>query len=185
MKSPSGEPEGRGGRSMTENPYQPPKVELIDDQPSGASLLKRFRYRFIPATLCFVYGGLGLIACVILAVTVIPVIVRVGPERFNLVRMVLASAVLCGVFGLVIGSGWLWLRGKWLGAVSALVVAFLVGVAMRSVIESLNGGKGKGRDFYKAFIKPDPRSAARYRFNDAATKFGKLELADRSTLRHR
>jgi hypothetical protein len=169
---------------MLENPYQPPKIDVVDEHPSGARPRKRLRIRLIPATLCFVYGGIGLAGCAFLAVTAITVIARVGPERFHLVRMFVAFAVLCGVFGLVVGSGWLWLRGKWLGAAAALVMAFLVGLAERTVIESLNGGKSNTRDFYRVFIKPDPAFAVRQTVDGSGSNAGERDNAYRSTLRH-
>ncbi len=143
---------------MTENPYQPPKVEVLHEQAGAVRPRRRFRFRFIPATLCFVYGGCGTVGCLILAVTLIAFVVRVGPERFNLVRMTLAYAALCGLFGLVLGSGLLWLRGKWIGAVATLVAGITIAMIMQAVMISSNEGRRGSREFYDAFVRPIPSS---------------------------
>jgi hypothetical protein len=143
---------------MLENPYQPPNVELQEEEAFAARPRKRFRFRFIPATLCFVYGGAGVIGCLILAVALIAALVRVGPEHFNVVRMTLAYTALCCFFGLVLGSGWLWLKGRWLGAVATLVAAIAIGLAMQAVMNRLNNGRRGSREFYDAFVKPNPPS---------------------------
>lgn len=139
---------------MIENPYRPPDTEFAAEQSGAATPRKPFRLRVIPATLCFVYGGVGFLALVMLAVVMTALVVRAGAERFNFLSMSIAFAGLLACFSLVFGAGWLWLRGKWFRALAAVITGFGIGMAVQWAMQSSNGRIGRARGFYDVFLKP-------------------------------
>jgi hypothetical protein len=145
---------------MLENPYRPPETEFAAEQAGAAAPRKRFRFRVVPATLCFVYGGVGFLALVMLAVVMTAQVVRAGSERFNFLPMSIAFAGLLACFSLVFGAGWLWLRGKWFRAMAAVIAGFGIGMAVQWAMQSSNGRIGRSRGFYDVFLKPKPAGGA-------------------------
>jgi hypothetical protein len=100
---------------MPENPYQPPRAALMhkEAQPNRP---KRFRLRIIPAVLCFLYGGVGVL--IVLAVLVI----SVGGALSGMVR-IRFDAIAIWVVGyeipcaMLLVAGWNWHKGKWRRAI--------------------------------------------------------------------
>ena len=144
---------------MHENPYRPPDTEFAAEQAGAAAPRKRFRFRVIPATLCFVYGGVGFLVLVMLAVVMTALVVRAGAERFNFLPMSIAFAGLLACFSLVFGAGWLWLRGKWFRE-AAVIAGFGIGMAVQWAMQSWNGRIGRSRGFYDVFLKPKSAGGA-------------------------
>ena len=155
---------------MLENPYKPPSIPLHEAQPAAAAPRKRFRYRLIPATLCFTFGGLCVAGWVFQVVAIAALIVRVGPARFNFGAMaiVLVGQLIC--FSLFLLDGWFWLKGRWYRAVAVSVAAYGIGVTADWGTRAAYDGTGPGGSFLNRFIKPAPAKAARtkidWRFRD-------------------
>ncbi len=101
---------------MLENPYEPPKTRLHETQAGEAAPPRRFRFRLIPATLCFVFGGLGVAAWVFQAVLIAALLMRAGLDRFNIGAIVIVLVAQLGCFSLIVFGGWFLLRGRWFRA---------------------------------------------------------------------
>jgi hypothetical protein len=143
---------------MLENPYQPPTIPPNEIQSGETGPRKRFRYRVIPATICFTFGVLGVAGWVFQAVLMAVLVLRAGPERFNINRIVIVLGGQLGCFSLFLVGGWLWLRGMWFRAVVVIVAAYGTGVAAFS---GMQGGKvGDGRGYTDQFIKLAPPAEA-------------------------
>ena len=99
---------------MSENPYKPPSAPLTETEP--VSFWKRFRWQYIPAAICFFYGGFGILGALLLLVVSVMLIARLGMSRIRFDAMVL-SIMMSGIgFGMFLVAGRSWLRGKWVRA---------------------------------------------------------------------
>jgi hypothetical protein len=115
---------------MHDNPYQAPAAPLTRPQPADGRRRKRFRFRYIPATLCFFYGGIGLAALLFVNVVVAAFVARSGSVSVNFGPLVLVEAGMTAYFAMWIFAGRLWLRGRWLYAVVTVLIIFGVGYAI-------------------------------------------------------
>jgi hypothetical protein len=120
---------------VSENPYKPPSAPLTQTEPPSSA--KWFRWRYIPAAICFFYGGLGVLAVLLLLVVSVMLIARLGTSRIRFDAMVL-SIMMSGIgFGMFLVAGRSWLRGKWVRAL-VLTVAALV---LLSIWQWASGGQ--------------------------------------------
>jgi len=132
---------------MRENPYQPPAAPLTETDSPADRPRRRFRFRVIPATLCFVYGGSMSFAFVAQVGLIAWLAARVGLARINLGLVLLILAELSSLGALLLSAGWLCLRGKWLWAVTSIALAFGVGFGLDRTI-----GAGWQRDMSTKFL---------------------------------
>ncbi len=140
---------------MDENPYQPPAARLTETASSPNRPRARFRFRLIPATLCFVFGGsiaFGLVAQVGLIAWLAA---RVGFSRINLGLVLLILVELSAYSALLLYAGWLCLRGKWLGAVTSIALAFAVGFGLKQTIGGETRGGGSIQSFLHRIATPN------------------------------
>jgi hypothetical protein len=146
---------------MLENPYKPPAIPLNETQSVETAPRKHFRFRVIPATLCFTFGGVGVAAWVFQAVVIAAFMLRLGPARFNfgVMAIILAGQLICYSLSLV--DGWLWLRGRWFRALAVLAAAYGIGVAVDLSTRAAYDGTGPARGYMNRFIKPASPAAMR------------------------
>jgi hypothetical protein len=106
------------------NPYQAPQAPAID----AASLpTKRFRLRLIPATLLYIFGGLGILGHLpvlgmrlwLLATGGRQPVLRDVPPVWGSLAYVASGA-------LAIVAAAFWMRGRWKLAILATLVFFIV-----------------------------------------------------------
>ena len=123
------------------NPYQPPTAPLTKPQIADGPRRKRFRFRLVPATFCFIYGGVGLLSLLFLNVMIGVEIARSGADRVNFGPLVLIEAAAAAYCAVWLWAGRLWLQGKWLYAVITVLSIFLGGVAVdRAMKAGPHGG---------------------------------------------
>jgi hypothetical protein len=138
---------------MLENPYKPPTFPLHATESGEVGPRKRFRFRLIPATICFVFGGIGVAGTAFQAALIAALIARDGPDRFNLSAIVVINGGQFACYVLFVLAGWLWIRGRWFRALAVMAVAYGIGVAVFS------GGQAgeddpQNRAYFRRFLKP-------------------------------
>jgi hypothetical protein len=108
---------------MSENPYESPSAPLTEPEP--LPIRNRFRWRYIPAAICIIWGGLGTLFVLFSVVGAVQFIARVGITRMSLERVL--NLTIKGIHsGMFLIAGWSWLRGQWLLALDLPVAAILV-----------------------------------------------------------
>jgi hypothetical protein len=115
---------------MQDNPYQSPTAPITQSQPADGTRRRRFRFRYIPATLCFFYGGIGVLALLFLNVVIAAFVGRSGSVGVNFGPLALIDAGLTSYFAIWIFAGRLWLKGRWLYAVVTVVIILGIGFAV-------------------------------------------------------
>jgi hypothetical protein len=138
---------------MQDNPYQPPVAPLIKPQPADGTRRKRFRFRYVPATLCFFYGGIGLVALVFLNVVILAFVKRTGSASVNFGPLLLIEAAMTAYFATWIFSGRLWLQGRWLYAVTTVVMILGVGLAFDRATSADGERGGSSRMLFNRIIR--------------------------------
>ncbi len=139
---------------MHENPYQPPEAPLNESLAGATPPRKRFRFRIIPATLCFFYGGSFVIVVVVQIGLIIWLAAQFGISRINFGTLAIIMGGLVLYTAAILFSGWFWLKGKWRWAVSSIVLAVGAGVVVQVTM-----GRGKPREsttrvFINHVLKP-------------------------------
>ncbi len=140
---------------MHENPYQPPAAPLTETAPPPASPRRRFRFRVVPATLCFVYGGFLAFAFLVHIALIAWLAARVGFGRINVGTLLLTMAGLSTFSALLLYAGWLFLRGKWLLAVASVTLAVGVGLVLDRTTGLGSRGEGPAKEILRRIVKPD------------------------------
>jgi len=140
---------------MDENPYQPPLAPLTQNAPPPDQPRRRFRFRVIPATLCFIYGGLLAFAFVVQIGLIAWLAARVGPSRVDFGIVLLIMAGLSAFSAIFLFAGWLFLRGKWLWAVTSIALAFGAGFGLDRLIRHGERGDGPAIAILRRIVKPN------------------------------
>jgi hypothetical protein len=120
---------------MEPNPYERPEAvrALREALAVSAQHPRRFRARLIPATFCFLFGGLLSIAWLFGWITLIPVIARYGFVRGFSDRTGIWMLLASPTGPALLWAGWLWRRGKWLLAFVLTVTPFAWTGLLRSL----------------------------------------------------
>jgi hypothetical protein len=106
------------------NPYQSPQ----EPSPAVPATPPRFRWRIIPATLCLIFGPLGFVVAVVMAIDTTIQISRhsgeidIAPLYSN--RIMALAGILA--YAALTFAGIFWLRGKWILAVVATLLCIIV-----------------------------------------------------------
>jgi len=139
---------------MYENPYQPPAAPLTES-PAGASPPpKRFRFRIIPATLCFFFGGSFVIAGVVQTGLVVWLAAEFGISRINFGTLAPMMGEWVLFTASILLSGWFWLKGNWRWAVASIVLAVGAGLALQVTMGRGKPGDDSIRVFLNHVLKP-------------------------------
>jgi hypothetical protein len=107
-----------------DNPYRPPE-NPSDDHPGGR---RRSWARTIPAFLCLVFGGLGIVGFLMWTAQAIRLTQSPNPPRIPL-QWWAGDALLLVSSALIIVSAWVWAKSRWWVALPMTIVSYFIGVA--------------------------------------------------------
>jgi hypothetical protein len=119
-----------------ENPYQPPDAPLATPEAARGARRSWFRFRYIPATLCFFYGGIGVAALLFMIAMFVLLALDAGASRINLGATALVVTAGLFYFTMWLWTGWLWVKGRWLYATLLVLTLLGVGLAIDRVFKA-------------------------------------------------
>jgi hypothetical protein len=136
-------------------PYQTPSAPLTEAAAPSGLPPGRFRFRVVPATLCFLHGGSLAIAFVIQIGLPAWVAAQVGSSRLDFEALSFIVTGPGAFSALILFAGWLFLRGRWLEAVALVAWAFGVGFAVDRSIGRGNSGDRPAMAILRRIVKPN------------------------------